>query len=125
MKINTFAIINHSTAHKCISLLIGILVWQMVSLFHYSSITLSVPLCLFNKEHNVEYCAPHKVFVTLYGPKTELRTLDFGNLAVHLNAQEHADTHNKIRITSRNLLIPSSIRVIRVNPANLTITSNK
>ncbi|HAU30315.1 MAG: hypothetical protein UV79_C0001G0049 [candidate division TM6 bacterium GW2011_GWF2_43_17] len=124
MKLHTLEIINHSTAHKCIALVIGILIWQMVSAFHYTSITLSIPLCLFNTQTQTTYCIPKQVKVTLYGAKAELRTIDFANLAVHLNAQEHVDSHTKIRITSRNLLLPSSIRVLRFSPTNLTISKN-
>ncbi len=124
MKLNTLAIINHSTTHKCIALAIGILIWQMVSAFHYTSITLSIPLCLFNTQTQTKYCVPKQVQVTLYGPKAELRTVDFSNLAVHLNAEEHANSHTKIRITSRNLLLPSSIRVLRFSPTNLMVSKN-
>lgn len=125
MKLNALTIINHSTAHKCIALILGILVWHMVSTFHHTSITLSVPVHLFNAEEDTDYCAPKQVEITLYGSKAELRTIDFENLAVHLNAKQYANSHTAIKITSRNLLLPQSIRVQRFFPANFMITKNK
>ncbi len=119
------SLINHNATHKCLALIIGILLWQMVSVFHNTSITLSLPIYLFNKEENRTYTAPEKVEVTISGTKNDLKTIDFSSLAIHLDAKKYADVYKNIIIVPRHLLLPPKIRITRVQPSNIVITTKK
>jgi YbbR domain-containing protein len=107
------------------SLLIGFLLWSILSNVHSDSITVTVPLCLYGEQ--MKYFAgelPETVTVTLKGSKRTLRAIDFSTLAAHVNHAEISQ-HKGINLTNKHFLLPSLVSVACYSPLNLESAKTK
>lgn len=100
------------------------MLWSLISSFHKRTITVRVPLCIYN-ENAENFCAPELVTITLQGSKTDLQAIDYTSLALHIDGKKIKNTTQKphhLILTAKDLLLPQQIAVLRHNPLNLGLT---
>lgn len=104
--------------------LVGIFFWSLLHQSHTTTITVHIPLYVYNLPDNAKIHAPETIDVTLSGPCTLLRSLDYKTLAVHVNAQK-VHPHTSLYIEAHDLLLPKGINLVHYTPGNLSITIEK
>ena len=107
---------------KISSLLIAYIFWSIVGESYPSSLWISLPVCFYNNEKNIEINAPELVNVQLKGRRSALYSLDFSTLAIHIDIHELKQGPNSYMLTSNNLLLPLSVALGTYTPSNFVIT---
>lgn len=102
------------------SLLISIALWHSISDHHHTTSTYVVPLHIYNAAHDTIRQSLPTMTVTLQGKRQDLRRLDTSTLAVYIDAQKW-QKRSSYRITSNDLFLPPSIKLISYTPSNPTI----
>lgn len=119
MKISLQKTLLNKHSLRMSSVLIGFLLWSVLSNSHYDSRTVTVPLCLYGEQkEGVNAELPETITVTLQGKKSSLRAIDYTTLAAHVDYKE-ITTHKHLKITSRHLLLPSLVSITSYCPLNL------
>lgn len=101
--------------------LLGIFFWSLLHQSHTTTVTATVPLYVYNTQENQTIHAPESISVTLSGPCTLLRSLDYTTLAVHVDAQR-IKPHASYYLEAHDLLLPKGVNVVNYIPGNLGIT---
>lgn len=118
--------LTNNCIHKAGALIIGIGFWGVISPLHEDVKTVTVPLCFYSSQPIVEGTStlpigtPETVQVTLKGKRSELRTIDWQNLAAHIDT-ERIDSSGKISLSNEELFLPKSVKVVNYKPLNLSI----
>lgn len=108
------------------SLLIGFLLWSIMSTLHHSKITVRVPVCFYNNENVTElWDAPESLIVTLKGNKSDLRAINVAELAVHIDAKKLTNQKNNLNITNQNLFLPEQVKLVNYSPMNFSVEKYK
>lgn len=102
------------------ALLISCTLWSIMSGMHYSTITLTVPVCFYNDAPSENFEAPEFLTVTLQGKKSDLRTIDYNQLAAHIDVQK-INHHQGITISHKNLFLPSKVKLLHYSPMNFAV----
>lgn len=103
-----------------LAICLGFGLWSMVSTLHTDTTTITVPLLFYHiPEKNMMVPQHETITVTLKGPRAELQSIDYENLAVHINMQKMI-SDGGITLKPENLFLPNSIKVVRYTPMNLT-----
>lgn len=106
---------------KATSLIIGFLLWSIISNSCTTHTWITVPVCFYNKTNEL-FSAPATVLVELKAKRSFLRQLDRKNLAVHINAHTLQKGPNTIQLSSDLLFLPPSISIGEIIPHNILIT---
>lgn len=107
------------------ALLIGSTLWSIMSGMHYSTITLTVPVCFYNEASATQCDAPEFLTITLQGKKSDLRTIDYASLAAHIDAQTVSNKKQGLSITNKNLFLPSHVKLLHYSPMNFAVETSK
>ena len=122
MKLKTKNILTSNAPLKAISLILGYTFWHIFGAAHVKTIELNVPLCFHSTPANHIIKAPNTINVQLMGKRTYLYALDHNTLAVHINAHNVHTGTNPIKITSDNLFLPETVKLVHYIPCNLEVT---
>ena len=106
------------------SILIGFLLWSILGSMHSTTITVQVPLCFYDGQQNTVTLtdAPEFITITLKGARSDLRAIDFNNLAVHVDTENFKKNKNGIILTNKNLFLPKQVKLVHYSPMNLMLT---
>ena len=119
MKMN--AILLSKQMLKVHALVLGFLVWYIISQNHIESISKTVPLCFYNQPKNTQLDAPETIKITGYGPKSHLNQCFHSDYAVHVNLQSYQLGSHEIEISHENLFLPTTIKLLQLKPSILQI----
>lgn len=106
---------------KLISLLLGYTFWYIFGNSHTSTAWITIPLCFYNVPEAQTIRAPETISVKVAGKRSDLRSLDPEQLAIHINAEKLKLGRNLISITDEALFLPESIKLVHYNPSNPTV----
>lgn len=103
---------------KLISLLLGYTFWHIFGNFHTTTAWITVPLCFYNVSTERSIHAPESLSIKITGKRSDLRTLDTSELAVHVNAERLCEGKNLLTITPETFFLPESIKLVHYAPIN-------
>lgn len=106
---------------KIIALLLGCVVWYILSATHRTSVWLKVPLCFYNQAENVAIEAPEVLDIHIAGFRTSLYSIDPEKLAFHINAQTLQSGDNFLTLDADQLFLPNTIKLLSYYPMNIMI----
>lgn len=106
---------------KATSLIIGFLLWSTVNHLFTQNVWLTVPVCFYNID-TLQIEAPETINVELTGKRAHIKQINPEVLAVHIDASRLKIGTQKIPITAKQLLLPSSISVTSIIPHPIIIT---
>ncbi len=106
---------------KATSLIIGFLLWSIISDACTGHTWVTVPLCFYNKK-NLSITSPENLLVQLKAKRSFLKHLDTRTLAAHIDAQTLHVGPNTVHITEDLLFLPSTITIQDIIPHNILIT---
>lgn len=106
---------------KVISFMLGFLSWFLLVNSHTETITKEVPLSFYGISKKWIVRAPEKVMVTLSGKRSYLRTLDINTLALHINGTKLKPGVQPINLSTHQLFVPNSIKLIHYIPTTLSV----
>ncbi len=106
---------------KAISLIIGFLLWSIISDACTSHTWVTVPVCFYNKKNRL-LNSPDQLLVELTAKRSFLRHLDKRALAIHIDAQTLKPGPNAVLITDDLMFLPSTITIKDIIPHNVLIT---
>lgn len=109
----------HSALIATSSLLISITLWYILSEHHFTTLTCTVPIYIYNTNKDTIQQVPQGLTVTLQGTRHELRHLDYKRLGLYIDAKKWRNTQR--RFTNADLFLPPSIKLVSYSPSNLTI----
>lgn len=118
MKTYASQISTNNTPIKIISLLLGYSLWHIFGSPHSTTVQISVPLCFYNIPAGKVIKAPEQIAIQIVGKRSDIRSLDTEQLAVHINASLLKDGKNLLPITQETLFLPESIKLIHCSPIN-------
>lgn len=116
MHISIKNILTSNPILKIVSLMLGFFLWHILSTNKQITQRVTVPICVENKVDAVDITTPNEVVVTLAGPRAYMRTMDYENIALHLDAHELHEGNNFIAITAEKLFLPPSVKLINYDP---------
>ncbi len=111
----------HNASLKIISLILGYTFWYIFGHSHTSTAWITVPLCFYNVPAKNSIHGPETVSVKIAGKRSELRSLDIDELAIHINAQQLHEGKNSLNFTAQSLFLPESIKLVHYVPSNPTV----
>jgi len=110
---------------KIISVILGYFFWYVISQSHIADITISAPVCFYKKPKNLQIEAPEKIKIQLSGKRADLYTIDMNTIAFHIDMQNATVGKKLVPLTKKQLLLPESIRLVRCQPAIITISTTE
>lgn len=122
MLISIKRIVINRLSLKAISLLLGYSLWSILSHNQTIRITITVPLCFYNIEHNLTIDAPETIAITLEGKRELFKYGKIEMLAAHIDCMTLHEGIHRIDISSQTLFLPDYIKLIHYNPSPLLIT---
>ncbi|MBA3752196.1 hypothetical protein H0X06_05410 [Candidatus Dependentiae bacterium] len=106
---------------KATSLIIGFLLWSVISDSFTATMWVKAPLCFYNKIDQ-KITSSESLLVELKAKRSYLRNLDKQSLAIHVDSQKLQPGPNTLQITSDLLFLPPTIKVGEIVPHNILIT---
>ena len=106
---------------KLISLLLGYTFWYIFGNSHTTTAWITIPLCFYNVPTHNSIRAPETLSVKIAGKRTDLRSLDTNELAIHVNAAHLREGKNALTITPETIFLPESIKLVHYSPSNPTV----
>jgi YbbR domain-containing protein len=119
---NNLVSIKHNATLKVISLIIGYGLWWTLSQSHPATMTVTIPVCVDTTSAQHNYDVPETVHVTVTGKRSTLSTIDFDNLALHVDGQQLHEGKNPVALCSTNLFLPEQVNVVHYWPTPITVT---
>ncbi len=106
---------------KLISLLLGYTFWYIFGNSHTTTAWITIPLSFYNIPTQNSIRAPETLSVKIAGKRTDLRSLDTNELAIHVNASHLREGKNALTITPETIFLPESIKLVHYSPSNPTV----
>lgn len=116
------SLITNNAPLKIVSFFVGYSFWFIFG--HAQTITtnITVPLCFYGAEDNLNIQAPETVHLELTGKRSIMQTVDLKNLAIHIDARELVAGTQPIEISQKSLFLPESIKLVHYTPAQIVVT---
>ncbi|MEX0940052.1 MAG: hypothetical protein WDZ41_01700 [Candidatus Babeliales bacterium] len=125
MNISIKQIISSKLNLKVCSLIIGYCIWILLNQNQLITITHPIPLYFYGNVTEKKILAPETVSLQLYCKRSDLWSLNFTNLAIHIDSDNLNLGKQTIQIKQNNLFLPESIKLVHYIPPQLTITVEK
>ncbi len=106
---------------KLISLLLGYTFWHIFGNSYTTTAWITIPLCFYNIPAQKSIRGPETLSIKIAGKRTDLRSLDTNELAIHVNAAHLREGKNALTITSDTIFLPKSIKLVHYSPSNPTV----
>jgi len=111
---------------KILSVLLAISLWLIVATSDYDQIQFNVPVKLSSvPENKVAVTDESLINVTLNGPRLVLNSLSYNDVSVEVNVSSFSGYKTDYRIKPSDVKVPSSVNVVRIQPAEITVTIDK
>jgi hypothetical protein len=105
---------------KALSLIFGYTIWYVLGYTHSITIEKTVPLSFYATNRMWAIDAPETITVHLSGKRAHLRTLNYDELAVHIDGQTLNEGKNIVMISNETLFLPNSIKLVHYIPTTVT-----
>lgn len=104
------------------SLIGACIFWYFFSGVQLSTLSVAVPLCFYNTHATQHIDAPQEITVVLQGQRTHLRSITQDALAIHIDADTLPTGAHPVALTSAQLFLPESIKLVHYFPTPIHIT---
>lgn len=106
---------------KVTSFIFGMTLWLIIGQTVGTTTWLQVPMSFYNiKPETVQ--APANIWIKLAGRRSDLRTLDVDNMAIHIDGSQLQKGKNGVPIEPDMLFLPNHIKLVQYAPANLVVS---
>lgn len=113
------SLLTNKLSINVISLIMAYCVWSFMAENQTVQKNISVPVCLYNCQDLSDIDFPEKIMITLEGKRAALASLDYKQLAVHLDGELLTNGPNGITLSEKNLFLPTTIKLVNYKPTNL------
>jgi len=111
---------------KILSVLLAISLWLIVATSDYDQVQFNVPVKLSNVPNNKMAVTDESLInVTLNGPRLVLNSLSYNDVSVEVNVSNFSGYKTDYRIKPSDVKVPSSVNVVRIQPAEITVIIDK
>ncbi|HVX01414.1 MAG TPA: hypothetical protein VHA52_13405 [Candidatus Babeliaceae bacterium] len=109
------------------SALLGWSLWYILGDLFPTQLTVTVPLYFYNatSEQLSSLTYPEKLTLTLKGYRKDLRSINYKELALHINFNALASPISALYPEAGHLLLPQCIKIINSSPLNIAITNKQ
>jgi len=107
---------------KLISLILGYIIWSIVSQTHTTTSHLTIPLFFYNIQQHTNIAAPEIVTIQLQGSKKVLHALSNKQLAAHIDAQTLKAGKNLVHLSKSMLFLPGKVELLDTTPSPVIIS---
>lgn len=114
--------LQNDLVHKVCALCIGVCLWSIISTLHNDTVTVTIPVVFHNTKAEQKINAPETITVAIKGTRSDLKSIDYKKLAVHLD-QQKVLAEGGVVIQADNLLLPNTVKVVHYTPMNFMIQS--
>ncbi len=125
MEVSIKEILSSNIILKISSLIIGFLLWHLLSQSQYYTMQLDIPLSFYSVDKQYSIEAPETINITLSGKRSHLSVIDMNNLAIHIDGQQLHLEQNMIAIDTQHLFLPKTIKLLHYSPSTIVITVNE
>jgi hypothetical protein len=121
MRLNLRKLLLNNGTLKISSCIIGFILWSILNESYRAHLTLAVPVCFYNVPEKCTINCPEEAQVTLSGTPAQVRNLDQQTVALHIDAQKLEEGTNTVALTTKNLLLPQELSLVKYKPIQLTL----
>ncbi len=106
---------------KLFSLLLGYLLWHILSAHQTVSRCVTIPVCFYNTSQEYTLKAPESLRITLRGKRSQFTDAYLNDLALHIDAASLSKQTTILPVSSAQLFLPESIALVHYVPSPLII----
>ncbi len=107
---------------KLLSLILGYIIWSIMSQSHITTVKSSILLFFYNIPEKIKILAPKQVTIQLRGTKKVLHSLTAAPLAAHINAQTLHQGDNLILLSKTTLFLPKHVELLHTIPSPIVVS---
>lgn len=111
---------NHSNRLKVIALVCGYNLWLVYSESLTTTVTLPLPLYVYNLPEQKQITFPDSINVTLRGTYKELRSID-DHVGFHIDAASLPEGKSTLALSKTSFVLPRTLHVLHCNPSFIDI----
>lgn len=112
---------NHSNRLKVIALVCGYNLWLVYSESLTTTVTLPLPLYVYNTSEKQQITFPDSINVTLSGTYKELRSID-DHVGFHIDASTLPEGKSTIALAKTSFVLPRTLHVLHYNPSFIEVS---
>jgi len=106
---------------KLFSIILAYGVWSLVNQSHTDDIWTDVPVCFYETEKGMKIACADTVKMNLAGRRSDLRSLNIEDVAIHIDSRTLAEGKNTITLSERQVMLPETIKVAGWTPPHLEV----
>lgn len=114
----------NNTPLKLFSLLLGYLMWHILSSHQTITTSLTIPVCFYNTTQDYTLKAPETLQITLRGKRSSFNEAYMKDLALHIDAASLTKQTTILPVSSAQLFLPENIALVNYVPSPLIIQKN-
>lgn len=114
----------NNTPLKLFSLLLGYLMWHILSSHQTITKAITIPVCFYNTTQERTIKAPETLQITLRGKRSSFNDAYMKDLALHIDAAALTKQTTIVPVSSSQLFLPESIALVNYVPSPLIIQKN-
>lgn len=111
----------NNTPLKLFSLLLGYLIWHILSAHQTTTRVLTIPICFYNTTQDYTIQSPETITITLRARRSLFTDAYLNNLALHIDAQQLTKQTTIIPVSAAQLFLPENVTLIHYVPSPLII----
>jgi len=112
---------NHNNRLKIIAIICGYNLWLVYSNSLTTTVTLPLPLFVYNIPDQKQITFPDSINVTLRGTYQDLRSLD-DQIGFHIDAATLPEGKNSLSVAKTSLVLPRTLSVLHCNPSFIEVS---
>lgn len=120
MNNKTIPLIVHPNFTKIAALFMGYSIWLFGSNYQWVNKQYTIPVCFSCAETEKVIQAPETVIVKISGPRNQMHHLKPAEMAIHIDAHDLKDGNHEIMLTSANLFLPETLKLVELIPATIS-----
>ena len=106
---------------KLFSLILAYAGWSLINKSHTDDIWTDVPVCFYETEKGMKIACADTVKMNLSGKRSDLRSLNIEDIAIHIDSRTLAQGENTITLSERQVMLPETIKVTGWAPSHLEV----
>jgi len=111
---------------KVISILIAVVVWFIVATSEQQEVSFYVPVKFKNEAEGLKaFTDTTLLSVLVKGPKVSMKSFTFNDIKIEIDLRDFKSGEYLYRIKPTDVLLPSGIHLIRVEPQDIRVTIDK
>ncbi|MGC2310985.1 MAG: CdaR family protein [Candidatus Babeliaceae bacterium] len=113
-------LLNSTSIAKISAFSIALFIWSLMTSWRILEITQLIPLHFYTKLYTITQI-PQTIQVTLKGPRTALKQIDWKSLAAHIDLDQVKNPQVPFMLVQEHLNLPNTIKLLSSNPSSLAL----